>query len=330
MPAQSESLTEVFAASAGAAESGPVEAQWVHVDRCPACDSGELICGCRIPDLHYVFGGERIPLPDSGIVVYTCRDCGLAYKSQVPAPTFLRGVFGRQTGVKWMEPQEFGVEASMLRQLMGRAEFDLLDVGASNGELLRACAEFGITGRRSALDVMRYPGITEHLAGEFIDGFLETPELRWSHEPYDVVTLFDVIEHFYRPQEAFSNLRSLLRHGGLVYIETGNTGNFWPRRFGIHNWWYARLMEHHIFWSKGPLEKIAAVHGFELVFWNEGRHKSRRQLTLARTATDLLKTGLFMVAGNSYVWIARLFGKEGSQPWYPFARDHFQACLKKT
>jgi SAM-dependent methyltransferase len=176
---------------------------------------------------------------------------------------------------------------------------------------------------------MPYPGIAEHLTGEFIEGFLETPDLRWSGEAYDMVTLFDVLEHVYRPQEAFSNLRSLVKPGGMVFVETGNTRTFWPSFFGLHHWWYVRLMEHHIFWSRRSLERIAAAHGFELVFWNEERHKSRRRLTSARIATDLLKAGLYMVDTNSYVWLARLLGKDGRQPWYPFTKDHFQACLQR-
>ena len=329
MPSQSEMLTGAIAPTESAG-SGFVRAQWLAVERCPACDSSDRVRIGTIPDLHYAFGAERIPLPAAGIEVATCRDCGLVYKSPVPTPAFLAGVFGRQNGAKWMEPHDFGEEAVILRQLMGRSEFDLLDVGAANGALLKACAAIGVNGRRSALDVVRYPGIAEHLAGECIEGFLETPELSWSHQPYDMVTLFDVLEHFYRPQQAFTNLRSLVRQGGLVFVETGNSRRFWPTRFGIHHWWYVRLLEHHIFWSRRPLEKIAATHGFEIVFWNEGRHKSRRQLTLARTATDLLKTGVYMVEANSYVWIARLFGKDGNQPWNPFAKDHFQACLRRT
>jgi 2-polyprenyl-3-methyl-5-hydroxy-6-metoxy-1,4-benzoquinol methylase len=311
------------------AEPRQIEAQWTVVECCPAC--GEVagtVCG-TLPDRYYVFGTERIALPSAGITVISCGSCGLVYKSRVPTPTFLAGVFERQTGAKWVGTHDFSVEAALLQKLAGKNEFDLLDVGATDGALLQACFDSGVTGRRSALDVLRYPGIEAHLAGEFIEGFVDAPSLTWSHQPYDIVTLFDVLEHLYQPRVAFENLRSLVTQGGLVFIETGNTQNFWPRYFGINQWWYIRLIEHHIFWSRRSLENIAAAHGFEIVFWEEGRHKNRRKVFRRQLVIELLKTGLYFVMANYYGAIAHMIGRQGSQPWCPLAKDHFRVCLKK-
>jgi hypothetical protein len=306
-----------------------IEAQWAVVECCPACgEVGGTVRG-TLPDRNYVFGTERVPLPSAGIAVIGCGACGLIYKSRVPTPAFLAGVFERQSGAKWVGTHDFSVEADTLRKLAGGTEFDLLDVGATDGALLKACFDSGVTGRRSALDVLRYPGIEAHLAGEFIEGFVDAPALTWSQDPYDIVTLFDVLEHLYQPRVAFENLRSLVRLDGLVFIETGNTENFWPRYFGIDQWWYVRLIEHHIFWSRRSLENIAAAHGFEIVFWEEGRHKNRRQLLRRRLAIELLKVGLYSVTAHYYSAIAQVIGRQGNQPWPPLAKDHFRVCLKK-
>jgi SAM-dependent methyltransferase len=218
----------------------------------------------------------------------------------------------------------------LLRRLMGGARFDLLDVGAASGGLLGVCEHHGIAGRRSALDVIRYPGIERHLSGEFIEGFLDDSLPGWSGEPYDVVTLFDVLEHLYDPVAAFENLRLLLRPNGLVFIETGNAASFWPQRIGIAHWWYVRLLEHHLFWSRAPLERIAAAHGFRLVYWRAVRHKSRRHWLPPGAVVDSLKSALYLATSRHYSSFARLFGKQGVQPWFPFGTDHFQACLVKV
>lgn len=89
MPAGTETLTDVIEASATITGCEPVEAQWVAVNRCPACDSTDRICAGVIPDLHYAFGAERIPLPYAGIEVNVCRDCGLAYKSMLKTGLFM-------------------------------------------------------------------------------------------------------------------------------------------------------------------------------------------------------------------------------------------------
>lgn len=305
----------------------PAVAQWRAVSCCPSCGSELRATQSRLPDHCYPFGAERIAFPEQGIAVIECDDCGLFYKSAVPSPALLAEIFRRHAQAKWAISHDYLHEVELLRELNGNRRFDLLDIGAANGELLSACG--GVDGRRSALDVMRYTGIDRYLSGEFIEGFLDNPLPEWSHEPYDVVTLFDVIEHLYDPGIAFENLRALLRTGGLAFIETGNSASFWPRRIGINHWWYVRLLEHHVFWSRRSLERIATAHGFRAVYWREVRHKSRRQLLPPGTVIGLLKTGLYLAAGRHYTALAHRFGREGAQPCFPFATDHFQACLMK-
>ena len=303
--------------------------QWKTVAGCPCCGSGGCATRSGLPDRWYVFGSERVAFPEQGIAIVECDRCGLHYKSAVPAALFLSEIFKRQAQSKWAASHDFRAEAALLRRLRDGRPFDLLDVGSASGELLAACEELALAKRRSALDVMRYPGIESRLAGEFIEGFLDDPLPAWSNEPYDVVTLFDVLEHLYEPRTAFENLRSLLRKDGLAFIETGNSVSFWPRRVGIDQWWYARLLEHHVFWSRPSLERIAAAHGFRIAYWREVRHKSRRGLIPPRAVIDVLKTGLYIVTSPWYAAIAQRFGRQGAQPWFPYAVDHFQACLIK-
>lgn len=303
-------------------------ADWRTFSLCPCCGSEQAAARFRLPDHCYPFGSERIAFPEQGIAAVECGDCGLFYKSAVPTPALLAGIFRRQAHGKWALSYDFRREAALLRRLNGGPRFDLLDIGAANGELLAACGK--LDGRRSALDVMRYAGIERHLTGEFIEGFLDNPLAAWSGEPYDIVTMFDILEHLYNPEVAFENLRSLLRKGGLAFIETGNSTSFWPRRIGIHHWWYVRLLEHHVFWSRRSLEQIAARHGFRMVYWREVRHKSKRRLVPPGTVVDLVKTGFYLTTGRYYTAIANRLGREGGQPCFPFATDHFQACLMKV
>jgi len=183
---------------------------WSVVARCPACGAVERHSRGAIAERYYLFGDEKVPTPASGIQMYACAGCALVYKSPVPDPVFLAGVFERQMGSKWMAPYDYTDDVAALRRLCGREDFDLLDVGAAGGDLLAACAAAGVSGRRSALDVVRFPGLERSLNGEFIDGFLDSPSLSWSGKPYDVVTAFDVIEHLNDPFVAFANLRSLV------------------------------------------------------------------------------------------------------------------------
>ncbi|NJR76205.1 MAG: class I SAM-dependent methyltransferase [Scytonema sp. CRU_2_7] len=71
---------------------------------------------------------------------------------------------------------------------------------------------------------------------------IDAPKLAWSSKQYDVVTMFDILEHLYNPRNVFQNLVSLVKEKGYVLIETGDTDNYWPQRYGIENWWYTNFL----------------------------------------------------------------------------------------
>lgn len=302
---------------------------WTDVPKCPACGSDDDRLRSRLPDDHYSFAGERVALPDGGVSVIRCGWCGLHYKTPLPAPTALVSLLERHAGEKWMEYHDYASEASVVRELARTTAVDLIDIGCAGGGLLSGIADDGFIGRRAGLDVVRYPGIERHLDGEFISGLLDDPVLNWSGEAYDVATAFDVLEHVYDPVTAFANLRGLVKRGGLVVIETGNSESEWPQRYGAHNWWYARLIEHHVLWSREALVRAAAQQGFEVVIFREVRHKSRHDIGVAGFGIDLLKVGLYRAAPDAYMRLAARFGREGNQPWDPLAKDHLQTCLRK-
>jgi len=282
----------------------------------------------RLAGSSYAFGSEHFDYPANGIPLLRCRECDLVYKGLVPDRHFLAEVFTRQAGEKWMEPYGFASDAQQLIGLTGNRDFDVLDIGAGSGTLLNACQVAGVSGRRSALDVIAHPGVFGHINGEFIRGFLDEEAPEWSTEPYDVVTLFDVLEHLYRPQVAFRNLRRLVRKDGVVLIETGNVASYWPRRYGLGQWWYARLFEHHVFWCRKSMERIAAANGLRITAWRECRHKLRRGLQPMTVTRDLVKVGCYRASPSMYGQLAARLGKVGAQPWSPVARDHVRVVLR--
>lgn len=304
--------------------------QWTVVARCPACgEAARHSCGA-LQERYYRFGTQKVSTPAIGIRVYECARCALAYKSPVPDPVFLAGVFEHLPGSKRIAPWNYADDVAVLRSLCGGPNFDLLDVGAAAGDVLSAFATAGVSGRRSVLYAVHSAGLECSLDGEFIEGFLDSPRLSWSGKPYDVVTAFDVIAQLNNPFVAFSNLRSLLKPEGLLLIESGNAESAWPLRFGLHGWWYARLIEHHVFWSHRSLQYSAAGQDMQILQWEDVRHKSRRQLRPADIARDMVKMGLYRLAPDGYATLASAFGKQGNQPCSPFAKDQFRAILRRV
>jgi hypothetical protein len=304
------------------------DAKWQSVERCPACGAYEVTERAPLPGSAYTHADEKIDYPAAGIPLVTCAKCSLTYKGIVPQPGFLAQVFSRQAGKIWMDDYAFESEIRLLKKMIGSDCFDVLDVGASNGALLKACSRANVTGRRSALDLIAHPGLEAQLSGELIDGFLDSALLSWSGVPYQVVTLFDLLEHLYEPEIAFENLHMLLDKDGVVLLETGNIESYWPRKFGRANWWYVNLFPHHIFWSRSTLTKFAERHEFGVVLWEDKRHKDRG-FPLLHEASNLAKVGAYRLLPRYYSSLVARFGKRGGQPGSPFTRDHFRVCLRR-
>jgi SAM-dependent methyltransferase len=302
--------------------------EWLSVVRCPACDM-QSNTAQLLPDSKYVFGNERIAFPNDGIGLCTCAECGLLYKNRLPAPVSLMQIAERQA-TKKLQPYDFRDETADVQRFTNGESADVLDVGSGNGAFLSALAHRSAGGRRSALDVVQHPDCAEHISGEFIRGLIDSPLLNWSGRPYDIVTLFDVMEHLHAPQVAFRNLRELVRDNGLVVIETGNAASLWPQRHGAHHWWYVRSLDHHLFWSRQSLEQIAARCGFRLLIWREQRHKARGVTPLPTMINQLAQVGLYRIAPTAYPNVAPLLRKHWTQPWSPLARDHFRVVLRKV
>jgi SAM-dependent methyltransferase len=301
---------------------------WLRVARCPLCDSRPSRHDYLV-DRSYTLDNEQIPFPLGGIAVATCYVCGLHYKTAAPAPRYLAHTGGIPACVEWRMPYDFSEEIKQIKQLIGDGRVDLLDIGSGDGALLSTWAAYS-RGRRSALDTVQRAECLERIDGEFIRGRIDGDRLNWSGRPYDIVTMFDVLQYLHSPTAAFQRLRELVRNNGIVIIETGNAESDWPTRYGINHWWYARLIDHHLFWSRRSLERIAEQFGFRLLIWHEVRHKTRAKAPILTKLSAAANVGLYRAARRSYPQLATLLGERPTQPWSPLARDHFRVVLRKS
>ncbi len=110
----------------------------------------------------------------------------------------------------------------------------LLDVGASNGGMVKAASEMGFSaeGVEPAADVCQIArdvhGVSLHCG--------DVRALGLTAGGYDVITLHDVLEHLFAPIEVLAELRRLTAPNGILVVETptADSANFadagadWP------------------------------------------------------------------------------------------------------
>lgn len=143
---------------------------------------------------------------------------------------------------------------------------DILDVGCGNGHLLQLLGVAFPDVKLYGLDIS--PEALKIAADaapwiNWIEGFIEDlPEKK----KYSVVILQGTIEHFVDPSAALAKVKSILRKGGIVYVEAPNNLAYDP---GEHT--YRRLkrgsrqMEWHL--SAEEWEAMFEAAGFEILLY---------------------------------------------------------------
>lgn len=248
------------------------------------------------------------------------------YKSVVLSPESMLSICEGLKADIWVSGYGFAEEIRIIRRLTGTDKFDLLDIGAAGGSLLKACLKYG--GRRSAMDVTKDDRVGDYVRGEFIRGWLDDDNLTWSGERYDVVTVFDVAEHLYDAHKAFRRVRDLVKEKGVVIIETGDVESLWPVRFGIGRWWYVQRFPHNIFWSEESLTRMAEKCGFDVISADRKRNKNLKLLSLYTGIRMFIKASVYRLSPRLYGWCLRRLGKPAMQPTDPLVKDHIRVVLR--
>ena len=145
----------------------------------------------------------------------------------------------------------------------GRGEIRLLDVGCSNGAFISAAQSLGIFA--VGVEPSVAPAQAAIAAGlEVHQGFLR--DIHLPESSFEVVTLFEVIEHLRDPLSLFKECHRVLHKGGLLVIRTGNTDS-WTAHYRKDRWEYFSISEHggHVsFFNPVSMSKLAERSGFLL------------------------------------------------------------------
>ncbi len=80
---------------------------------------------------------------------------------------------------------------------------------------------------------------------------------------FDVITMFDVIEHMRDPLACLRRAAELLVPGGLLVIETGDLASPWARLLGRH-WYFLDPPQHLFYFTAAGLERaVTQCGGFD-------------------------------------------------------------------
>ncbi len=134
------------------------------------------------------------------------------------------------------------------------------DLGCGDGFLLRVFRELGFTALHGVEGSAEMAALCQRHFPAVVQGDLRD-YLRGHTGAFDVIALFDVLEHFTREEgvEVLDEIAAALRPGGLLLLQLPNGDS--PFAHAV----YAGDITHEALYTKGSLAHLLAIGGFELV-----------------------------------------------------------------
>lgn len=275
----------------------------------------------NLPDLQF----KRYEVQTSFV---KCVSCGLVYQN--PRPTSAEMAFHYPLNYKLYAPEPYAGSSSWLLRQATRYGVDkrwrfvthykqsgrLLDVGCATGYFLRGIREqgnwdlFGVEINEDAARVAQEYGLDVRL------GTLE--QARFSDGLFDVVTLWDVLEHMHDPAGSLREIYRILKPDGLLVIRIPNGSSWDARLFG--RYWAGLDAPRHLYvFSPSTMEALLVAYHFQSIarssqigaysifllslgFWINARNKPSRLFdnllkVLQHPMMRLLSVPLFYMLG---------------------------------
>lgn len=197
-------------------------ASFVDAD-CPAC--GESFLSALF--MFYKFGFRHVSCPTCSTLYTTPRPSESklsAYYNEYEAPRLWTDVLLQTNDSrKYLQhvPRAKKLGALLETHAVGREYF--VDLGAGNGNFALAVAEMNLFEHVIACDLSPHcASVCKSVGLETVHGTVES----FAADSLDCVTSNDLIEHLCDPAAFLLQLRSRMRHGGMVMLATPNGEGF--------------------------------------------------------------------------------------------------------
>ncbi len=224
-----------------------------RITKCPVCGESKNLTSEF--DIQY-FSNQVIELngihekPD--IELIRCKRCNHCFASHILSPKVLDNYYSRINSVIYADNSETHHD-NYKKERLNKADLigkmfpqggKILDVGCGYGFLLsyldiEKWERFGVEPSIKASKIAEGRGIK--ILSNYIDNISDT--LR-----FDVILLFDVIEHLADPNSMIDKLAGLMNKNGALIILTGNIDSLNAKLTGAH-WSYFNTYEHISFFN---------------------------------------------------------------------------------
>jgi len=228
--------------------------------QCPLCQQSKII-----------FTG----LTKNNYRLFHCTKCDLRFIDPIPTEVELNNYYNKyleEKGYKYLNKEfsDYKIKTiwqeriNLLKQFNYKKDTSILEVGAGTGEWLRALKSNNYNDF-TALEISEeeYNILNKQFPGKII----KTPLNNYtSDKQFDVVCLWDVLEHLNELNKNFFSLKNLLSRNGIIIIATPNINSI-SLKIKKNNWRYLTPPEHILYFNKKSVINLAKKFNFELIYF---------------------------------------------------------------
>ena len=221
---------------------------------CPLCSKTEIKYFCQ----------------KKGFNIYKCQNCKLLFVYPVPKSIEVYNddyFSGAEKGFGYVdydadkEPMVPTFEKYLdIIAKLGYKSGNLLDIGAATGFFMKIAEDkgfetVGIEISNFAAEKGREKGL-KVITGDLLSH-------RFPEKNFDVITMFDVIEHVPDPKALIKEASRVLKNGGLLVINTPDAESLWAKVLG-KRWQLIMPPEHVNYFSPKNLGDYLSKNGFSV------------------------------------------------------------------
>ncbi|MBU1299988.1 MAG: class I SAM-dependent methyltransferase [Bacteroidetes bacterium] len=230
-------------------------------NNCPLCGSVKKSTKWKIKDVTYV----------------KCNDCTLIYQDPQPSYEYLKDLYSEKYYVNETEPtdsvgyQNYTDEYTKLialdfYKLLEKYKHTnskyILDIGCATGNFLEIAKYKGwdVTG----IEISEWSSNIGKSKGLNIYPKL-LHECNFESNYFDVITMFDVIEHFQNPVKEIIEIHRILKPNGILIIETPNIESFTTKFIYGKGSDLVKPNAHLVLLSSKTIKLLLVKHGFKII-----------------------------------------------------------------
>jgi 2-polyprenyl-3-methyl-5-hydroxy-6-metoxy-1,4-benzoquinol methylase len=199
------------------------------------------------------------------ITIVECNECKLAYINPRYEPSEIRDFYDDDYHIfnDAIQVRQISYALEAIKDINRfKSKGNLLDIGSAKGifPLVAQKNGFDVTG----LEISKFASDFSKKAFGIptISGTVEEADLPKNY--YDIITMFDVIEHFRKPKNSMAIIRTALKEDGILVVDTPNINSIYSKFRGT-NW--GGLGKYHLYYyTHKSLNKLLKDTGFKPIF----------------------------------------------------------------